>query len=77
MLSYVDEGQVVQLDRWSIEVSQNLEVEAESGDEPLSDRLAIDIFNNYFSLGADAHVALEFHESRGRFDEGNRSNLNN
>ncbi|XP_050392923.1 diacylglycerol kinase zeta isoform X2 [Patella vulgata] len=64
ILCNVEEGQVVQLDRWNLEVQPSTttaEVETEEG---LMDTLPLNVFNNYFSLGADAHVALEFHESR-------------
>uniref|UniRef100_A0AAX7SW31 Diacylglycerol kinase n=1 Tax=Astatotilapia calliptera TaxID=8154 RepID=A0AAX7SW31_ASTCA len=53
ILSHVEEGTVVQLDRWNLLVEPNH-----------SAGLPLDVFNNYFSLGFDAHVTLEFHESR-------------
>lgn len=65
VLTYVEEGQIVQLDRWDIQSCPYEDGENETNsEESLSDKLPLDIFNNYFSLGADAQVALEFHESR-------------
>ncbi|XP_053781307.1 diacylglycerol kinase zeta isoform X1 [Desmodus rotundus] len=64
ILSHVEEGNVVQLDRWDLRVEPNAEAGPEERDEGATDRLPLDVFNNYFSLGFDAHVTLEFHESR-------------
>ncbi|XP_035006450.2 diacylglycerol kinase zeta isoform X2 [Hippoglossus stenolepis] len=63
ILSHVEDGTVVQLDRWNLQVEPNLIAAAEL-DEQQTDKLPLDVFNNYFSLGFDAHVTLEFHESR-------------
>uniref|UniRef100_A0A3Q0SMF7 Diacylglycerol kinase n=1 Tax=Amphilophus citrinellus TaxID=61819 RepID=A0A3Q0SMF7_AMPCI len=63
ILSHVEEGAVVQLDRWNLLVEPNHGAGAEP-DEQQTDKLPLDVFNNYFSLGFDAHVTLEFHESR-------------
>uniref|UniRef100_A0A669BE53 Diacylglycerol kinase n=1 Tax=Oreochromis niloticus TaxID=8128 RepID=A0A669BE53_ORENI len=63
ILSHVEEGTVVQLDRWNLLVEPNHSAGAEP-DEQQTDKLPLDVFNNYFSLGFDAHVTLEFHESR-------------
>ncbi|XP_037618140.1 diacylglycerol kinase zeta-like isoform X2 [Sebastes umbrosus] len=63
ILSHVEDGAVVQLDRWNLQVEPNPIAGAEL-DEQQADKLPLDVFNNYFSLGFDAHVTLEFHESR-------------
>ncbi|KAM9423131.1 diacylglycerol kinase zeta-like isoform 17-T21 [Salvelinus alpinus] len=64
ILSHVEDGNVVQLDRWNLVVEPNQDAGAEERDEQQTDKLPLDVFNNYFSLGFDAHVTLEFHESR-------------
>ncbi|KAJ8413123.1 hypothetical protein AAFF_G00107050 [Aldrovandia affinis] len=64
ILSHVEDGNVVLLDRWNLIVEPNQEASQEEKDEQQTDKLPLDIFNNYFSLGFDAHVTLEFHESR-------------
>ncbi|KAL5961706.1 Diacylglycerol kinase zeta, partial [Taenia solium] len=76
VLTSVEEGRVVLLDRWNIKsrpltpAESNLEDDIETsslggvGGLQMSDKLPLNVMNNYFSLGADAATALEFHESR-------------
>ncbi|XP_042197583.1 diacylglycerol kinase zeta-like [Callorhinchus milii] len=64
ILSHVEDGNIVQLDRWTLQQERNGEATPEERDEPAAEKLPLDVFNNYFSLGFDAHVTLEFHESR-------------
>ncbi|KAF7251999.1 Diacylglycerol kinase zeta [Varanus komodoensis] len=64
ILSHVEEGEIVQLDRWNLQVEPNVDANPEEKDETATDKLPLDVFNNYFSLGFDARVTLEFHESR-------------
>uniref|UniRef100_A0A3B3V2C6 Diacylglycerol kinase n=1 Tax=Poecilia latipinna TaxID=48699 RepID=A0A3B3V2C6_9TELE len=62
VLCHVEDGSVVQLDRWNLLVEKTaVQPEEEQG---ICKDLPLNVFNNYFSLGFDAHVTLEFHESR-------------
>ena len=63
---HVDEGPIVELDRWQISVWPNDKAPQTSADS--KDRVKdvpIHVVNNYFSIGADAQVTLEFHLGRG------------
>uniref|UniRef100_A0A8B9HKB9 Diacylglycerol kinase n=1 Tax=Astyanax mexicanus TaxID=7994 RepID=A0A8B9HKB9_ASTMX len=77
ILSHVEDGNIVQLDRWNLSVEPNPEATEDEKDEHQTDKLPINIFNNYFSLGFDAHVTLEFHESREAKPEKFNSRLRN
>ncbi|PAV57123.1 hypothetical protein WR25_26147 isoform B [Diploscapter pachys] len=67
------ETTVTHLDRWNIRVEPNEAAQAElqainGGDEAessvQSSSLPLNVFSNYFSVGADAQIALQFHHSR-------------
>lgn len=63
ILCNISDGEVVYLDRWRVNVEKNTECEpTEDG----KDKLPLNVVNNYFSFGVDAHIALEFHEARGK-----------
>jgi diacylglycerol kinase (ATP) len=75
ILLHVDEGPIVELDRWQVSVWPNEELPRSSGDakdDGVPD-VPIHVINNYFSIGADAQVALEFHLGR----EANPERFNN
>ncbi|XP_059508258.1 diacylglycerol kinase iota [Stegostoma tigrinum] len=63
ILCHVEEGNIVQLDRWNLHLQNNLQPSQDDAEEG-TQKLPLTVFNNYFSLGFDAHVTLEFHESR-------------
>lgn len=63
ILSNVEEGEIIKLDRWILKINPNTNadlVNCEEGKKSLS----LNVVNNYFSLGVDALIALEFHEAR-------------
>lgn len=62
ILSNIADSEIIKLDRWELKVEKNVELQ---GSEDGKDNLPLNVVNNYFSFGVDAHIALEFHEARG------------
>lgn len=63
ILSNIANSDTVLLDRWNLKVEPNPDASDSSDGK---DSLPLSVVNNYFSLGVDAHIALEFHEARGK-----------
>ncbi|OXU26343.1 hypothetical protein TSAR_003470 [Trichomalopsis sarcophagae] len=72
------ESEISILDRWQLVVERN--PDASGNDEDAAkgkENLPLNVVNNYFSLGVDAHIALEFHEAREAHPERFNSRLRN
>ncbi|GIY29674.1 diacylglycerol kinase zeta [Caerostris extrusa] len=63
ILSNIEDGEIVKLDRWFLNVSPNPKADLSACEEGKK-TLPLNVVNNYFSLGVDARIALEFHEAR-------------
>lgn len=82
ILLNIKDGEVIQLDRWNLRVERNnnispTEQNALKEDEGAKQDLPLNVVNNYFSIGVDAHIALSFHEAREAHPERFNSRLRN
>lgn len=74
ILTNIGSSDVLLLDRWSLEVEKNPDGDSSDGGK---ESLPLNVVNNYFSMGVDAHIALEFHEAREAHPERFNSRLRN
>ncbi|XP_049820246.1 eye-specific diacylglycerol kinase isoform X2 [Aethina tumida] len=74
ILSNLGASDTVLLDRWSLEVEKNPNGDSSDGGK---ENLPLNVVNNYYSLGVDAHIALEFHEAREAHPEKFNSRIRN
>ncbi|QQP49663.1 Diacylglycerol kinase [Caligus rogercresseyi] len=69
ILNGLQSAREIKMDRWILKVERNPDYPSTEKGE---DELPLNVVNNYFSLGVDAQIALQFHEAR----EANPSKFN-
>lgn len=65
ILTSIADSETTLLDRWQLKVERNPDAKNDDDGGKGKESLPLNVVNNYFSLGVDAHIALEFHEARG------------
>ncbi|XP_011876723.1 PREDICTED: eye-specific diacylglycerol kinase isoform X2 [Vollenhovia emeryi] len=77
ILSSISDSESTLLDRWQLKVERNPDVKNDDDGGKGKENLPLNVVNNYFSLGVDAHIALEFHEAREAHPEKFNSRMRN
>ncbi|XP_020293181.1 eye-specific diacylglycerol kinase isoform X2 [Pseudomyrmex gracilis] len=77
ILTSIGESETTLLDRWQLKVERNPDAKNDDDGGKGKENLPLNVVNNYFSLGVDAHIALEFHEAREAHPEKFNSRMRN